>query len=95
MCLNFEQGYCDLELECFFYSMVLLCFCAVCICSQGMLSDEAWEYFSSMTTDHYVHMVHLLGHAELIKEAEELILSMPFQPGASVWQTLLNACQVH
>ncbi|OMO89205.1 hypothetical protein COLO4_19853 [Corchorus olitorius] len=64
---------------------------------------KAWKYFSSMTIDHgispgedhYVYMVHLLGQAGHIKEAEELILSMPFQPGASVWQTLLNACQVH
>ncbi|KAK8596127.1 hypothetical protein V6N13_000779 [Hibiscus sabdariffa] len=70
---------------------------------RGMLSDEAWGYFSSMTTDHgiypgedhYVHMVHVLGRAGHIKEVEELILSMPFQPGASAWQTLLNACQVH
>lgn len=77
--------------------------CVLYACSQGMFTDEAWKYFSFMTIDHgispgedhYIYMVHLLGRAGLIKEAEELILSMPFQPSASVWQTLLNACQVH
>ncbi|XWS28562.1 hypothetical protein CRYUN_Cryun25bG0080800 [Craigia yunnanensis] len=62
-----------------------------------------WKYFSSMTIDHgispsedhHVYMVHLLDRAGHIKEAEELILSMPLQPGASVWQTLLSAFQVH
>ncbi|XVE59581.1 hypothetical protein DITRI_Ditri05aG0057300 [Diplodiscus trichospermus] len=77
--------------------------CVLYACSQGMFIDKAWNYFSSMTIDHgispgedhYVYMVHLLSQTGHIKEAEELILSMPFQPGASVWQTLLNACQVH
>lgn len=77
--------------------------CVLYACSQGMFIDEAWKYFSSMTIDHgispgedhYVYMVHLLGQAGHIKEAEQLIFAMPFQPGASVWQTLLNACQVH
>ncbi|WRX32290.1 Pentatricopeptide repeat - like 10 [Theobroma cacao] len=77
--------------------------CVLYACSQGMFIDEAWKYFSSMTSDHgispgedhYVYMVHVLGRAGHIKEAEELIFSMPFQPGASVWQTLLSACQVH
>ncbi|XVF46925.1 hypothetical protein PTKIN_Ptkin03bG0067300 [Pterospermum kingtungense] len=77
--------------------------CVLYACSQGMFIDEARKYFSSMTIDHgispgedhYVYMVHLLGRAGHIKEAERLILSMPFQPSASVWQTLLNACQVH
>ncbi|MCI32999.1 pentatricopeptide repeat-containing protein, partial [Trifolium medium] len=45
--------------------------------------------------DHYICMVSILGRAGLIKEAKELILRMPFQPGARVWQTLLSACQVH
>ncbi|XP_022732381.1 pentatricopeptide repeat-containing protein At2g13600-like [Durio zibethinus] len=76
--------------------------CVLYACSQGMFTDEAWKYFSSMTVDHgispgedhYVYMVHILGRAGHIKEAEELILSMPFQPGAPVWQTLLSACQI-
>lgn len=72
-------------------------------CGQGGLVDEGWEIFSSMTSDygvppqedHYACMVNLLGRAGCIKEAEELILRMPFQPGVLVWKTLLGACHVY
>ncbi|VFQ93444.1 unnamed protein product [Cuscuta campestris] len=77
--------------------------CALYACSQGGLVDEGWSLFSSMTheygivplEDHYACMVNLLGCAGHIKEAEELILGMPFQPGLLVWQTLLGACVLH
>ncbi|XP_008467246.2 pentatricopeptide repeat-containing protein At2g13600-like isoform X1 [Cucumis melo] len=77
--------------------------CVLNACSQGGFIDEAWKYFSSMSADHgiapsedhYVCMVNLLGRAGCIKEAEDLILQMPFQPGSLVWQTLLGACLVH
>ncbi|KAK2975753.1 hypothetical protein RJ640_027607 [Escallonia rubra] len=53
------------------------------------LLDEAKKYFSSMTDiygmhpgeDQYACMVNLLGRQGRTKEAEELILEMPFQPG--------------
>jgi pentatricopeptide repeat protein len=72
-------------------------------CGQGGLVDEGWELFSSMTSDygippqedHYACMVNLLCRAGCIKEAEELILRMPFQPGVLVWKTLLGACHVY
>lgn len=77
--------------------------CVLYACSQGGFIDEAWKYFSSMSADHgispsedhYVCMVNLLGRAGGIKEAEDLILRMPFRPGSLVWQTLLGACLVH
>ncbi|KAK9106311.1 hypothetical protein Syun_022322 [Stephania yunnanensis] len=77
--------------------------CVLYACSQGGFIDEGWEYFSMMTReygiepgeDHYVCMVNLLGRAGRIKDAETLILSMPFKPGVLVWQTLLGACRVH
>ncbi|XP_038894953.1 pentatricopeptide repeat-containing protein At2g13600-like isoform X4 [Benincasa hispida] len=77
--------------------------CVLYACSQGGFVDEAWKYFSSMSADygispsedHYVCMVNLLGRAGCIKEAEDLILRMPFRPGSLVWQTLLGACLVH
>lgn len=77
--------------------------CVLYACSQGGFVDEGWKYFSSMNNDygifpgedHYICMVSILGRAGLIKEAKELILRMPFQPGVRVWQTLLSACQVH
>ncbi|KAF3438377.1 hypothetical protein FNV43_RR21139 [Rhamnella rubrinervis] len=77
--------------------------CVLYACSQGGYIDEGWKFFSSMThdhgispgEDHYACMVNLLGRAGHTKEAEELILKMPFQPGVLVWQTLLGACRVH
>ncbi|PKI71757.1 hypothetical protein CRG98_007890 [Punica granatum] len=76
--------------------------CVLYACSQGGFVEEGWNYFSSMTEtfgicpieDHYVCVVSLLGRAGRIKEAEELILGMPFKPGLLIWQTLLGACLV-
>ncbi|PHU24627.1 hypothetical protein BC332_09734 [Capsicum chinense] len=77
--------------------------CVLYACSQGGLIDEGWKYFTSMSDDygilpgedHYACMVNLLGRGGRIREAEELILSMPFQPGLLVWQTLLGASRLH
>ncbi|KDP45806.1 hypothetical protein JCGZ_17413 [Jatropha curcas] len=77
--------------------------CVLYACSQGGFIDEGWKYFFSMSNDHgitpgedhYACMVNLLGRAGHIKEAEELISRMPFQPGVLVWQTLLGACRLH
>ncbi|KAK3026909.1 hypothetical protein RJ639_041093 [Escallonia herrerae] len=77
--------------------------CVLYACSVGGFVDEAKKYFSSMTDvygmhpteDHYACMVNLLGRQGRTKEAEELILEMPFQPGLLVWQTLLGACELH
>lgn len=77
--------------------------CVLYACSQGGLIDEGWEIFSSMSRDHgispgedhYVCMVDLLGRAGRIKEAEEMILRLPFQPGVLIWQTLVGACRLH
>ncbi|GMH17443.1 hypothetical protein Nepgr_019284 [Nepenthes gracilis] len=77
--------------------------CILFACSQGGFVEDGWKYFFVMTSeygispgeDHYACMVDLLGRAGLIKEAEELISGMPFQPGQLVLQTLLGACRVH
>ncbi|XP_049349284.1 putative pentatricopeptide repeat-containing protein At3g15130 [Solanum verrucosum] len=77
--------------------------CVLYACSQGGLIDEGWKYFTSMSDDygilpgedHYACMVNLLGRVGRVREAEELILSMPFQPGLLVWQTLLGASRLH
>nr|GMD37930.1 pentatricopeptide repeat-containing protein At2g13600-like [Ipomoea batatas] len=82
---------------------VITLICVLYACSQGGLIDEGWSIFSSMSReygivpiqDHYACMVNLLGRAGRIKEAEELILGMPYQPGLLVWQTLLGACVLH
>lgn len=77
--------------------------CVLYACSQGGFIDKGLEYFSSMSQeygiapgeDHYACMVNLLGRAGRIKEAEELILEMPCEPGVVIWQTLLGACRLH
>lgn len=77
--------------------------CVLYACSQGGFVDEGWKYFSSMSQrhgisrgeDHYACMVNLLGRNGQIKQAEGLILSMPFQPGVLIWQTLLGAALIH
>lgn len=77
--------------------------CVLYACSQGGFVDIGWNYFTSMVKDygilpgedHYCCMVDLLGKAGKLTEAENLILGMPFEPSALVWQTLLGACRLH
>ncbi|KAA8519453.1 hypothetical protein F0562_013672 [Nyssa sinensis] len=65
--------------------------------------EEGWECFKEMTEtydcqpnqEHYACMVDLLGRAGHMKEASELINSMPFKPDARVWGPLLSACKMH
>lgn len=77
--------------------------CVLYACSLGGFVDAGLKYFSSMVIDHgifpgedhYACMVDILGRGGRIKEAEKLILSMPFQPSALTWKILLRSCQVH
>eukprot|EP01018_Ginkgo_biloba_P007200 Gb_03578 [translate_table: standard] len=72
-------------------------------CSHVGLVDEGLHYFYSMnenhgitpSLEHYACIVDLLGRAGRLKEAEEFVNKMPFQPTASVWGTLLGACRIH
>ncbi|KAL5075185.1 hypothetical protein RYX36_014169 [Vicia faba] len=72
-------------------------------CSHAGLVEEGRCYFWSMTTDHglapikdhYTCMVDLLGRAGCLDEANNLIQTMPMEPDAVVWGSLLAACKVH
>lgn len=72
-------------------------------CSHGILVDEGRLYFKSMRCvhglepkiEHYGCMVDLFGRAGHLKEAEELIISMPMAPDAVIWGALLGACRIH
>ena len=72
-------------------------------CSHGNMIDEGRGYFESMATsygiepeiEHYGCMVDLLGRAGFLKEAEEIISSMPMAPDAAIWGALLSACRIH
>ncbi|XP_021753989.1 pentatricopeptide repeat-containing protein At4g22760-like [Chenopodium quinoa] len=66
------------------------------------LIEEGYQCFNLMSkfgvmpsADHYGIMVDLLGRAGRLKEAYELIKSMPIPPHSGVWGALLLACRLH
>lgn len=69
-------------------------------CSHAGLVSKGWEFFSSMSNvyaiepgmEHYICMINLLGRAGKVKEAEELVSGLPFEPGQAVWGALLGVC---
>nr|XP_043612590.1 pentatricopeptide repeat-containing protein At2g22410, mitochondrial [Erigeron canadensis] len=72
-------------------------------CCHGGLVNEGRKIFSQMTSvfnivpksKHYSCMVDLLGRAGLLKEAEELIKTMPIKADEIVWGALFFACRIH
>ncbi|XP_026662592.2 pentatricopeptide repeat-containing protein At5g66520 [Phoenix dactylifera] len=72
-------------------------------CSYAGMVEEGKSIFERIAKDcnmspsveHYGCMVDLLGRAGLLKEAEEMIKTMPVKPNAAVWGALLDACRVH
>ncbi|KAG6523706.1 pentatricopeptide repeat-containing protein At1g53600, mitochondrial-like [Zingiber officinale] len=72
-------------------------------CAHAGLVDEGYKHFKSMTTlycvepglDHYTCMVDLLGRSGLLREAVDLINSLPLSPHSAIWGALLNASSIH
>ncbi|XP_057960895.1 pentatricopeptide repeat-containing protein At3g62890-like [Malania oleifera] len=72
-------------------------------CRHMGLVNEGRQHFNSMIQDHKIEpnvkhygcMVDLLGRAGLLKEAEDLIDSMPMTPDVATWGALLGACKKH
>lgn len=72
-------------------------------CSHAGLVDKGLRYFRSMLEDYnlnpnqeiYGCVVDLLGRAGRVKEAFQLVESMPFEPDESVWGALLGACKAN
>ncbi|KAK7358923.1 hypothetical protein VNO77_00864 [Canavalia gladiata] len=72
-------------------------------CAHGGLLERGLECFNMMTQeyglspgiDHYSCMVDLLGRRGHLREALEIIGSMPFEPDAGIWSALLSACKLH
>ncbi|WOH00072.1 hypothetical protein DCAR_0519428 [Daucus carota subsp. sativus] len=70
-------------------------------CRHMGVVEEGRSHFESMiqkhgiapNIKHYGCMVDLLGRAGLLKEAEELIESMPMVPEIATWGALLGACK--
>ncbi|XP_016476853.1 pentatricopeptide repeat-containing protein At5g19020, mitochondrial-like [Nicotiana tabacum] len=72
-------------------------------CCHAGLVEAGEQHFQSMTklynvkpnVKHYGCMVDLFGRAGRLKEAEELIRSMPMEADTIIWGTLLAACRTH
>ncbi|CBI22269.3 unnamed protein product, partial [Vitis vinifera] len=75
----------------------------LCACTHAGFVDEGLHYFHAMERDygvppeveHYGCMVDLLGRGGRLKEAFRLVHSMPLEPNAIIWGTLLGACRMH
>ncbi|KAK4372482.1 hypothetical protein RND71_007866 [Anisodus tanguticus] len=72
-------------------------------CCHAGLVEAGEQHFQSMTKLYYVKpnvkhcgcMVDLFGRAGRLKEAEDLIRSMPMEADIVIWGTLLAACRTH
>ncbi|KAI9121791.1 hypothetical protein K1719_007181 [Acacia pycnantha] len=70
-------------------------------CRHMGLVDEGRHHFYSMTEEHKIEpnvkhygcMVDLMARAGMLKEAEELIETMPMTPDVATWGALLGACK--
>nr|XP_017239318.1 PREDICTED: pentatricopeptide repeat-containing protein At4g33170 [Daucus carota subsp. sativus] len=71
-------------------------------CSHAGLVEEGLNYFYSMEMTygvkpgpaHYSCVIDMFGRAGRLKEAEEFISSMPFEPNAFGWCSFLAACWI-
>lgn len=72
-------------------------------CTHAGLVEEGEKYFDIMvkeckiapTKEHNSCMVDLYSRAGLLEKAVEVIDSMPYPAGSTIWRTILAACRVH
>ncbi|KAJ8431504.1 hypothetical protein Cgig2_003253 [Carnegiea gigantea] len=72
-------------------------------CSHSGLVQQGLNIFKFMegdygvvpTEQHYACVIDLLSRAGKLKEAEEFINQMPFEPNAFGWCSYLGACRIH
>ncbi|KAJ8623331.1 hypothetical protein MRB53_031860 [Persea americana] len=72
-------------------------------CTHAGLVQRGQELFDLMIKEHHIKprlehygcMVDLLGRYGHVKEAFELIRSMPMRSSAAIWGALLSACRIH
>ncbi|XP_027337365.1 pentatricopeptide repeat-containing protein At5g08510 [Abrus precatorius] len=72
-------------------------------CTHGGMVEKGRHIFKSMTTafnivpklEHYGCMVDLLGRAGQLREAYNVIQSLPMKPDSVIWGALLGACSFH
>lgn len=79
------------------------CSALLSACCHAGLFDDGWEIFRRMInefsiqpkTEHYVHMVKLLGMAGEFEEAFNFILLLPKPVDSGIWGALLSCCDIH
>ncbi|GJV52819.1 pentatricopeptide repeat-containing protein, partial [Tanacetum coccineum] len=72
-------------------------------CVHSGLVQRGKDIFDLMVSKHHVEpklehygcMVDLLGRGGLVKEAFDLVKSMPMKPNAALWGALLSSCRDH
>lgn len=72
-------------------------------CTHVGLVVEGERYFNMMVKDHFINptmehyscMVDLYSRAGMLGKAMDVINTMPFPAGATIWRTLLAACRIH
>ncbi|GJN27686.1 hypothetical protein PR202_gb15728 [Eleusine coracana subsp. coracana] len=72
-------------------------------CSHHGLVEEGKKYFDMMRNvysivpsgEHYSCLVSLLGRCGMLKDAYQLIKSMPGKPHPGAWGALLGGCKLH
>lgn len=72
-------------------------------CTHAGLVEEGHRLFNSMCEkfgispgeDHYARYIDLLCRAGKLSEAKNVINSMPFEPGAPIWEAFLAGCRNH
>ncbi|KAF5192758.1 Pentatricopeptide repeat-containing protein [Thalictrum thalictroides] len=72
-------------------------------CSHVGLVEMGRKHFNNMSSqyqitpkiEHYGCMIDLLGRAGKLREANELLRQMPYEPNGAIWGSLLAASRVH
>ncbi|KAF3787688.1 Pentatricopeptide repeat-containing protein [Nymphaea thermarum] len=72
-------------------------------CSHSGLVGEGLRFFNLMVDvyeikpgiQHYCCIVDLLGRSGLLLEALKVIRSMPYEPNAAIWYSILSSCAIH
>ncbi|XP_028805036.1 pentatricopeptide repeat-containing protein At1g14470-like [Neltuma alba] len=71
---------------------------ALTACSHEGLLLEGHKVFESIEVpdvDHYACLIDLLGRVGKLEEAIKLISTMPMEPHAGIYGSLLSACRIH
>lgn len=71
--------------------------------NSGSLVEVVEQWFARMRAvygleprlEHYNCLISAMGHAGRLEDAQRIALTMPFEPDAAIWRSLLMACRHH